>query len=107
MQKLLFCLISIYVESAVVCKYLHLSCMPSYTVSTILDIYPVHSICLFVFFLLIFLGSTPTSLPITQCPQVMETGSPVGAVVGACIGTALLYTVILLVSIFLWNKKHR
>ena len=39
----------------------------------------------------------------------MESGSPVGAVVGACIGTALFYTVILLVSIcaiFLWNKTR-
>ena len=59
-----------------------------------------------------YLGSTCTStlLPVTQCPQVMETGSPVGAVVGACVGTALLYTMILLVSIcalICWNKKHR
>ena len=48
----------------------------------------------------------PTAPPSTViCPQV-ETGSLVGAVVGACIGTALLYTVILLVWIF-WNKRHR
>ena len=39
------------------------------------------------------------------CPQV-GTGSLVGAVVGACISTALLYTVILLVWVF-WNKRHR
>ena len=48
----------------------------------------------------------PTAPPSTViCPQV-ETGSLVGAVVGACIGTALLYTVILVVWIF-WNKRHR
>ena len=39
------------------------------------------------------------------CPQV-GTGSLVGAVVGACIVTALLYTVILLVWV-LWNKRHK
>ena len=39
------------------------------------------------------------------CPQV-ESGSLVGAVIGTFIGTALLYTVILLVWI-LWNKRHR
>ena len=57
-----------------------------------------------------FLGSTSTLLPVTQCPQVMETGSLVDAVVGACVGTALLYTMILLVSIcalICWNKRHR
>ena len=49
-------------------------------------------------------------LPVTLCPQVMESGSPVGMVVGACIGTALLYTVVLLISIcglIYWNKRHR
>ena len=46
------------------------------------------------------------STPTVVCPQVIGTGSLVGAVVGACIGTALLYTVILLVWI-LWNKRHR
>ena len=49
----------------------------------------------------------PTASPPTvDSPQVIGTGSLVGAVVGACIGTALLYTVILLVWI-LWNKRHR
>ena len=43
--------------------------------------------------------------PNVVCPQV-GTGSLVGAVVGPCIGTALLYTVILLVWV-LWNKRHR
>ena len=66
-----------------------------------LDRYSVH------FF---FEGSTTMLLPVTLCPQVMESGSPVGMVVGACIGTTLLYTMILLVSIcalIYWNKKHR
>ena len=44
--------------------------------------------------------------PPVVCPQVLGTGSLVGAVIGACIGTALLYTLILLVWIF-WNKRHR
>ena len=49
----------------------------------------------------------PTAPPPTVvCPQVIGTGSLVGAVVGACIGTALLYTVIVLVWVF-WNKRHR
>jgi len=42
--------------------------------------------------------------------QALESGSLAGAVVGACIGTALLYTVVLLVVKFalaLWNKRHR
>ena len=48
----------------------------------------------------------PTAPPPTVvCPQV-ESGSLVGAVVGACIGTALLYTVIILVCV-LWNRRHR
>ena len=48
---------------------------------------------------------------IAACPQVMgSAGSPTGAVVGTFIGTTLLYTVILIVSIcalIYWNKKHR
>ena len=44
--------------------------------------------------------------PTVVCPQVIGIGTLVGAVVGACIGTALLYTVILLVWVF-WNKRHR
>ena len=49
----------------------------------------------------------PTAPPPTVvCSQVVGTRSLVGAVVGACIGTALLYTVILLVWV-LWNKRHR
>jgi len=42
--------------------------------------------------------------------QGLESGTLAGAVVGACIGTALLYTVVLLVVKFamaLWNKRHR
>ena len=49
-----------------------------------------------------------TSLPLAA--QALESGSLAGAVVGACIGTALLYTVVLLVVKFalaLWNKRHR
>ena len=48
-------------------------------------------------------NTTPPST--TVRPQV-GTGSLVGVVVGTCIGTALLYTVILLVWV-LWNKRHR
>ena len=49
----------------------------------------------------------PTAPPPTVvCPQVIGTGSLVGAVVGACISTALLYTVIVLVWVF-WNKRLR
>ena len=49
----------------------------------------------------------PTVPPSTVvCPQVIVTGSLVGAVIGTFIGTSLLYTVILLVWI-LWNKRHR
>ena len=44
--------------------------------------------------------------PTVVCPQVIGIGTLVGVVVGACIGTALLYTVILLVWVF-WNKRHR
>ena len=50
----------------------------------------------------------PTPLP--PAAQAPGSGSLAGAVVGACIGTALLYTVVLLVVIFallLWNKRHR
>ena len=42
--------------------------------------------------------------------QTLGYGSLAGAVVGACIGTALLYTVVLLVIIFtlaLRRKRHR
>ena len=42
--------------------------------------------------------------------QALESGSLAGAVVGACIGTALLYTMVLLVvkfALVLWNKRHR
>jgi len=49
-----------------------------------------------------------TSLPLAA--QGLESGTLAGAVVGACIGTALLYTVVLLVVKFamaLWNKRHR
>ena len=48
--------------------------------------------------------------PTAACPQVMGSGSPTGAVVGTFIGTTLLYTMILIVSIcalIYWNKKHR
>ena len=49
----------------------------------------------------------PTVPPSTvDSPQVIGTGSLVGAVVGTFIGTSLLYTVILLVWIY-WNKRHR
>ena len=47
---------------------------------------------------------------IAACPQVLGSGSPAGAVVGTFIGTTLLYTIILLVSIcalIYWNKRHR
>ena len=44
--------------------------------------------------------------PTVGSPQVIGIGSLVGAVIGTFIGTALLYTVILLVWI-LWNKRHR
>ena len=44
--------------------------------------------------------------PTVDSPQVIGIGSLVGAVLGACISTALLYTVILLVWI-LWDKRHR
>jgi len=49
-----------------------------------------------------------TSLPLAA--QALGCGSVAGAVVGACIGTALLYTVVLLVvkfARFLWSKRHR
>jgi len=42
--------------------------------------------------------------------QALESGSLAGTVVGACIGTALLYTVVLLLvkfAVFLWSKIHR
>ena len=55
-----------------------------------------------------FLLSRQTSLPLAA--QAVESASLAGAVVGACIGTALLYTVVLLVVIFVlvhWNKSHR
>ena len=47
---------------------------------------------------------------IAACPQVLVSGSPAGAVVGTFIATTLLYTMILLVSIYVliyWNKRHR
>ena len=53
---------------------------------------------------------TQILLALTACPQVMGPGSPTGAVVGTFIGTTLLYTMILIVSIcalIYWNKKHR
>ena len=43
-------------------------------------------------------------------PQVLGSVSPASAVVGIFIGTTLLYTVILFVSIcalIYWNKRHR
>ena len=43
--------------------------------------------------------------PTAVLPQWLGTGSLVSAVIGACIGTALVYTLILLVWIF-WNKRH-
>ena len=49
-----------------------------------------------------------TSLP--PAAQAPGSGSLAGVVVGACIGTALLYTVVLLVVIFalvLWSRRHR
>ena len=52
--------------------------------------------------------SKQTLLPLAA--QALGYGSLAGAVVGACIGTALLYTVVLLVVIFavvLWSKRHR
>ena len=51
-----------------------------------------------------------TSFPTAACPQVMHSEYLAGAVVGTFIGTTLLYTVILLVSIcalIYWNKRHR
>ena len=57
-----------------------------------------------------FVVDTNVTASILLYSLVMESRSLVGAVVGACIGTALLYTVILLVSIgavLLWNKRHR
>ena len=45
-----------------------------------------------------------TPPPTVGCPQVIGTGSLVGAVIGTFISTALLYTVILCVWI-LWNKR--
>ena len=54
------------------------------------------------------LWSKQTLLPLAA--QALGCGSLVGAVVGACIGTALFYTVVLLVvkfALFLWNKRHR
>ena len=49
-------------------------------------------------------------LLLAASPQVMGSGFIIGVVVGACIGTALLYTVILLLficAVILWNKRHR
>ena len=50
-----------------------------------------------------------TSLPLAA--QGLESGSLAGAVVGACIGTALLYTVVLLNCGHFcsrsWNRRHR
>ena len=48
--------------------------------------------------------------PTAACPQVTDSEHLVGAVVGTFIGTTLLYTMILIVSIcalIYWNKKHR
>ena len=53
---------------------------------------------------------TQTSFPTAACPQVMDSEYLASAVVGTFIGTTLLYTVILLVSICVliyWNKRHR
>jgi len=52
--------------------------------------------------------SKQTSLPLAA--QALGCGSLAAAVVGACIGTALLYTVVLLVvkfAVVLWSKRHR
>ena len=57
---------------------------------------------------LVFMLSKQTSIPLAA--QAVESASLAGAVVGACIGTALLYTVVLLAVIFAlvyWNKRHR
>ena len=51
-----------------------------------------------------------TSFSTAACPQVMDSEYLVSAVVGTFIGTTLLYTVILLVSIcalICWNKRHK
>ena len=58
---------------------------------------------------------TPTCMsvivtPTAAYPQVTDSEYLVSAVVGTLIGTTLLYTVILIVSIcalIYWNKKHR
>ena len=50
------------------------------------------------------------ALLLVASPHVMGSGFIIGVVVGACIGTALLYTVILLLlicAVILWNKRRR
>ena len=55
-------------------------------------------------------GKIVNVTPTVACPQVTDSEYLVGAVVGTFIGTTLLYTMILIVSIcalIYWNKKHR
>ena len=63
----------------------------------------------------VYMNLTPTCksvivTPTVACPQVMDSEYLVSTVVGTFIGTTLLYTMILIVSIcalIYWNKKHR
>ena len=55
-------------------------------------------------------GKSVNVIPTVACPQVTDSEYLVSAVVGTFIGTTLLYTMILIVSICVliyWNKKHR
>ena len=55
-------------------------------------------------------GKSVNVTPTVACPQVTDSEYLVSSVVGTFIGTTLLYTVILIVSIcalIYWNKKHR